>query len=366
MDTGKLGDLGGPVRLTPRHALASALQIKENPSMHHRLVWRKAMVLLDHVVCRSRGIPPTHGVDLEGIPGNIADLLSPLFRIFRMEVPRLSHPATTTTTKLTRTALASLAIFAVTEPTAQAVAASGPALAAATGGVSIIYTPKGSNHPITKNATLGAPSTAAFDNEADGNASAYVSAAGPFVSASTSGGTYQASASATYEFEVLGPTNTLIHMLIHGVLYSNVQQSATNSENTARATLRIVASAGSPGINGSGIIYTNSVESDVGGFYAKVLTKPENVEFSDSFEVVANYPYTVSLTALAINAYNDGSANAGADPFIKVDYSYPGSGSYYVVTSSNVTNELAVPEPGTLALMALGCSAVAWGRRKLR
>jgi hypothetical protein len=169
-----------------------------------------------------------------------------------------------------------------------------------------------------------------------------------------------ATANETYEFEVIGPTNTLVPITADFQLavavspWPNVETQVPDGEYSAQ----FVASA------------TISIDFYNGNLYQVVNGggSGSSIQHEGTFvgnptlSVMSDTIYDISLSATVINT-DYGSVVATADPYIFIDPSFlalnPG---YTIVFSPGISNSIAdtIPEPSTWAMMLLGFAGLAF------
>jgi hypothetical protein len=221
----------------------------------------------------------------------------------------------------------------------------------------------------------GAPPLSYFSNSADGVtvlATAVglvpsVSAGGSITSSSGVGG---ATATLTYQFELVGPSGN-VPIFIQGGVTSFVSDFESDPIVSAEAYVQVTGPLGD-------LLYLSTNSDDLGTLATSSCTAPTNgyvgmectgagIAFTGSDTITANVPYTVQLFANGgVVGFNYGAtANASADPYIFIDPSFANANQYSILFSDGVSNSplSTTPEPRSAALvcgaliMLIGLSA---------
>jgi hypothetical protein len=163
-------------------------------------------------------------------------------------------------------------------------------------------------------------------------------------SQTTIAGVEGAQAEINYQFEILGPADPSVPILIS----FSMQATGTGGNYASYAELitgnllldTYLCSASATATNKCGPATTNNF---FGTSYATTLSTDVPTDVSNSLDIVAGSDSGPGSTAFA-----------SLDPYIEIDPSFADAGDYTVVFSEGVSNGSplnAVPEPGSLALL---------------
>jgi len=161
-----------------------------------------------------------------------------------------------------------------------------------------------------------------------------------------------------YNYELVGPENTMVPLILTGTVSENVpegggasaQASITTGIPQAPAICTSNDPLGPPGLCGKGTV-TKSI----------------------SFSVPSNNLETIELQAIVgarvgiDTAFGTvGTVSAFADPTLQIDPSFANAGAYQLMLSPGIVNGAIVPEPATNALLIAGLAWIGWQLRRGR
>ena len=151
-----------------------------------------------------------------------------------------------------------------------------------------------------------------------------------------------AQSSLDYQFEVAGPSNVSVPLLVSGDLWASVSNPL--GQSNAQAFLTIVSITAIQVVDES--VLADCVITCPGG----LVNSSDG--FTDAITVSSGLPYDVSLTAdLSIEGNSLGSANA--DPYIQIDPSFASANpGFSLEFSDGIDNApITTPEPRSLPLL---------------
>ena len=159
-----------------------------------------------------------------------------------------------------------------------------------------------------------------------------------------------ASAGALYFFELVGPSTTLVPIIIDTRLATAISgyagSSASISVNTVPSNLV------SPTYNATVTACQNDAVPTA------CIGDPAAFDGAIHLTAISNVQGQLDLGVLTGAGFG-GFASASADPLIMIDSSFSGAGNFSLVLSDGVGNSLpTVPEPPTWTMMVVGISGL--------
>jgi hypothetical protein len=173
---------------------------------------------------------------------------------------------------------------------------------------------------------------------------------GPSLSADA-GGYGEAADSLTWSYEVSGPSNQVLPMVISGVI--DTDMSDPNTLGYAIASI-------SGSHDGGNAVYAEACQGAFEDCYGATTYATGDVPFSIDFEVVSNTAQTVTIEAAGETFPGLGYSFASVDPLISISPSFGSTAGYELVLGPGTDDPghgvpiTALPEPAAWSLMSLG------------